>query len=108
MDWLSEYVSWCKSFADICTEINASTTDYNDLANAVGGSLARCFIDKDENLWITTAHPQACSKSYINAAIKEYNASHGVRIIEEEDNSFSSRNFAALCFSFWGKIPISD
>lgn len=63
MDWLSEYVSWCKSFANSCTEINTTTTDYSSLANAVGGSNARCFIDKDDNLWITTPHPQSCMKS---------------------------------------------
>lgn len=108
MDWLSEYVSWCKSLANNCTEIIAATTDYNDLANAVGGSEARCFIDSDENLWITTPYPQSCMKSRIDAAVKEYNAIHGLRVIEEVDNSIYTRNFGALCFSFWCKVPISD
>lgn len=108
MDWLSEYVAWCKSFADNFTEINVETSDYVNLANAVGGSFARCFIDKDDNLWITTAHPQACLKSHVNAAMKEYNTNHDVRVIEEEDSSLLARNFGALCFSFWGKISISD
>lgn len=108
MDFLNEYTAWCKSFADNFTEINVETSDYVNLANAVGGSLARCFIGNDGNLWITTAHPQACSKSRVNAAIKEYNVSHGVRIIEEEDSSLLARNFGALCFSVWSKVPISD
>lgn len=107
MDWLTEYTSWCKSFANNYTEINIDTSAYINLANAVGGSFARCFIDEDENLWITTAHPQACSKSRINAAVKEYNMSHGLRVTEEVDHSIYSRNFGALCFSFWSKVPVS-
>lgn len=108
MDWLSDYVSWCKSFADNCTEINALTTDYSDLANAVGGSFARCFIDKDENLWVTTPHPQTCLKSRIDTAVNEYNARHAIRVTEEKDYSFQSINFGAICFSFWRRASISD
>lgn len=108
MDWLNEYACWCKSLADNLTEINIETSDYASLANAVGGLFARCFVDKNDNLWITTAHPQACSRSRINAAIKEYNMSHNASVIEEEDSSLLARNFAALCFSFWSKVPISD
>lgn len=115
MDWLSEYVAWCKSLADNCTEINAATTDYSNLANSVGGSSARCFIDKDDNLWVTTPYPQHCMRSRIDAAVDEYNKSHNctgccytLRIIEEKDRHTIAQNFGAFCFSAWHKIPISD
>lgn len=108
MDWLSDYVAWCKSFADNFTEINVETSDYVNLANAIGGSLARCFIGNDGNLWITTAHPQACSKSRINTAVNEYNTRHAIKVTEEKDKFLLARNFGAICFSFWRRAPISD
>lgn len=108
MDFLSEYVSWCKAFANNCTEINAATSDYSYLVNAVGGSNARCFIDKDDNLWITTPYPQSCMKSRIDTIINEYNKCHsGLRIIEEKDNRIVAQNFGAFCFSVWCKVQIS-
>lgn len=110
MDFLSEYVSWCKSLADSCTEINAATTDYSNLADAVGSSNTRCFIDKDDNLWLTTPYPQSCMKSRIDAAVDEYNKNHcgGYRIIEEKDKRITAQHFGAFCFSVWCKVPILD
>lgn len=110
MDFLNEYTSWCKAFANSCIEINAATTDYSNLVNAVGGVNARCFIDNDDNLWITTPYPQSYMKSHIDAAIDEYNKSHECcyRIIEEKDRHMIAQHFGALCFSVWCKVPISD
>lgn len=108
MDWLSEYASYC-------TEINATTTDYSTLANAIGGSEARCFIDKEYNLWITTSHPQDCTKTCIDTVVDEYNKSHNypgcsyiLRIIEEKDKHTITQNFGAFCFSVWHVVPISN
>lgn len=109
MTFLNEYVSWCKSFSNIYTEINIDSSDYINLANAVGGSFARCFIDNKDNLWITTPHPQTCSNSQISIAINEYNKCHDrVRIMEERDCGLTAQNFGAVCFSVWSKVPISD